>query len=48
MAKEKVSLSSPWVLYYRKLQAFFEQDPDVEVKLEEQYKKQQLATFFVL
>ena len=38
MAKEKVSLSSPWVLYYRKLQAFFEQDPEVEVKLEEQYE----------
>lgn len=35
MAKEKVNLSSPWVLYYRKLESFFEQDPDVEVYFDE-------------
>lgn len=34
MAKEKVNLSSPWVIYYRKLESFFELDPDVEVILE--------------
>lgn len=38
MAKEKVNLSSPWVIYYRKLESFFEQDPDVEVILEEEYQ----------
>lgn len=38
MAKEKVNLSSPWVIYYRKLESFFELDPDVEVILEEEYQ----------
>lgn len=33
--KEKVNLSSPWVLYYRKLEAFFQQDNDIEVFLDE-------------
>ena len=33
---EKLTLSSPWVLYYRLLQNFFKEDPDVEVKLNEE------------
>ena len=36
--KEKVNLSSPWVLYYGKLEAFFQQDNDVEVQLVDEDK----------
>lgn len=30
-----VKLSSPWVLYYRKLEALFGNDPDIEVEFDE-------------
>lgn len=32
----KVKLSSPWVLYYHELQAFFEKDSEVEVVFDEE------------
>ena len=47
MAKEKVNLSSPWVIYYRKLESFFEQDPDVEVTLEEEEEYQPVIRLYV-
>ena len=33
--QEKVNLSSPWILYYRKIEALFKKDPAVEVKINE-------------
>ena len=30
----EVKLSSPWVLYYRKLEALFGNDPDIEVEFD--------------
>lgn len=30
----KVGLSSPWVIYFRKVEALFAQDPDVKVELD--------------
>lgn len=29
----KVVLSSPWVLYFRKIEALFQEDPDIKVQL---------------
>lgn len=47
MAKEKVNLSSPWVIYYGKLESFFEQDPDVKVTLEEEEEYQPVIRLYV-
>lgn len=32
---ENLKLSSPWVLYFRKVEALFEQDPDVTVEFDD-------------
>ena len=34
-AKSRVKLSSPWVVYYRKVQAMFIEDPEVKVVFDE-------------
>ena len=31
MSKEKFTLSAPWLIYYKKLNALFEKDPDVQL-----------------
>lgn len=35
MSEQNIQLSSPWVLFYREVEALFAQDPDVKVKLED-------------
>lgn len=32
----KISLSPPWIIYYKELNAFFENDPDVKVLFDEE------------
>ena len=38
----KVNMSSPWVIFYRKIEAMFEKDPDVVVKYDEEENKVRL------
>jgi hypothetical protein len=32
---EEVKLAPPWMIYFRKLEAFFKEDPDVNLKLDD-------------